>query len=257
MLLVDQVELLGQHMEQLQGQRFVLPLLGGISETSQTYNFKSLVHPARDIASTIAEADPAGDKLPARLRGWNIGVTDGWRKAKTIHLKKLLGMIIHVYYLSIAENQLDISNDLGERIIVPYDLFLGIVERLILTPEDICLVICSLAEERLKSKHAVQALMSDVPGSGDLMHCLATIRRWSTLKERIWKTFFVDHSTIVDTDCQTVEDVPFLIGGQHTGTTIMWEVGWRNGDLYAQRWIDVSCLIHEIRDYFENPGSKQ
>ena len=257
MLLVDQVELLGQYMAQLRSQRFVLPLLGGISATSQTYRFKSLVHPARDIATTIAQADPAGDKLPARLRGWNLGVVHGRSKAKTIHLKDLLGMIIHVYYLNIADNRLDIANDLGEQIIVPYDVFLAFVERLILTPEDICLVVCRLAEERLNSKRAVQALMSDVPGSGDLMHCLATIRRWPALKEHIWKTFFVDHSTTVETDGKTIEDVPFITSGRYTGTTIMWEVGWRWGDLYATRWIDVSHLIYEIRNYFDNPSPKQ
>ena len=257
MLLVDQVELLGQNMAQLRNQQFVLPLLGGISATSQTYCFKSLVHPARDIATTIAQADPAGNKLPDRLRGWNLSVTEGWNKAKTISLRKLLGMIIHVYYLNISDNRLDIANDLGKRIIVPYDLFLAFIERLILTPEDICLVVCSLAEERFNSKRAVQTLMSDVPGSGDVVHCLATIRKWPTLKEHIWKTFFVDHSTTVNTDSHIAKEVPFIKGGRHTGTTIMWEVGWRRDDLYATQWIDIFHLIYEIRDYFDNPVPKQ
>ena len=257
MLLVDQVELLSEYIAHLRNQRFALPLMGGKSATSQTYRFKSLVHPARDIATTIAQADPAGNKLPARLRGWNLAVTDGWNKAKTIHLTKLLGMIIHVYYLNIADNRLDMSNDLGERIIVPYDSFLAFVERLLLTPEDVCLVVCCLAEERFKSKHAVQALMSDVPGSGDLMHCLATIGRWPILKEHIWKTIFVDQGATVDSDCQTIEDVPFIKGGRHTGTTIMWNVGWRRNELYAAPWVDICHLIYEIRGYFEDPSSKQ
>ena len=104
MLLVDQVDLLRRYVVELRDQQFVLPLMGGRSATHQAYRFKSLVHPARDIATTISEADPAGDKLPERLRGWSVAVTDGWNKAKTVQLKKLLGMIIHVYYLNIADH---------------------------------------------------------------------------------------------------------------------------------------------------------
>ena len=252
MLLIDQVDLLRQYMEELRQRRLALPLMGGIAATHQTYRFKSLLHPARDIATTITQADPAGDKLPAHLRGWNVDVEDGWRKAKTIHLKKLLGMTIHVYYLNVGENRLDLSNDLGDRVIVPYDSFLNCVERLVLSPEDICLVICSLAEERLKSTHALRALMWDVPGSGDLLHCLAMISRWPTLKERIWTRFFADQNTLVDSNCNTINDVPFIKGGQHTGSTVMWNIGWRRDDDYATSWIDVSHLIHEIRDYFTN-----
>ena len=59
-----------------------------------------LGHPARDIATMIANADPSGKKLPARLRGWNLDMTDGFGNAQRIQLKKLLGMIIHVYRLS-------------------------------------------------------------------------------------------------------------------------------------------------------------
>ena len=164
MLLVDQVELLRRCMVELRGQRVALPLMGGISATRQAYRFKSLLHPARDIATTIAQSDPAGNKLPDHLRGWNLNVEDAWGKAQTIHLKKLLGMAIHVYYLHLQENQLDVSNDLGHRVIVPYDYFLAFVERLVLSPEDICLVICSLAEERFQSGQTLQALMWDVPG---------------------------------------------------------------------------------------------
>ena len=251
MLLVDQVELLRQYIVQLRDQRFVLPLMGGPSATSQTYRFKSLVHPARDIATTIAQADPGGNKLPGRLRGWNLDVMDEYRKPKTIQLKKLLGMIIHVHYLNIADNRLDIANDLGERVIVLYDSFLASVERLILSPEDICLIVCSLAEERLKSKHAIQALLSEMPGSGDLMHFLATINRWPTLREHIWEIFFARHGTTVNSNYYVAKDVPFIMGGRKVGMTIMWNVGWRRDDVYASLWIDVSELINETREYFE------
>ena len=250
MLLVDQVELLRRYMGDLRQQRFVLPMMGGVSATCQTYQFKSLLHPARDIASTIARSDPAGDKLPARLRGWNIDVEDNWGKAQTIPLRKLLGMIIHVYYLRVEDNQLDVSNDLGDRVIVPYDSFLACVERLLLAPEEICLVICSLAEERFKSRQTLRALAWDVPGSGDLLHCLATIDKWPNLKETIWRRFFVEYSSPVSPKCNTINDVPFIMGGQQTRTTVIWKMGWRRDDYYATSWIDVSCLISEIRGYF-------
>ena len=201
MLLVDQVEMLRHSMEELRQQRFALPLMGGMSATLQTYRFKSLLHPARDIATTIARSDPAGNKLPIHLRGWNLDVEDGWGKAQTIHLKKLLGMTIHVYYLNVGDNRLDVSNDLGDRVIVAYDTFLACVERLVLSPEDICLIICSLAEERFKSGQTLRALTRDVPGSGDLLHCLATIGRWPALKETIWRRFFAENSSLIDPNC--------------------------------------------------------
>jgi len=242
-------------MVELRQQQFALPLMGGISATHQTYRFKSLLHPARDIATTIAQSDPAGDKLPAHLRGWNLDVEDGWGKAQTIHLKKLLGMTIHVYYLRVGENRLDVSNDLGDRVIVPYDSFLACVERLVLSPKDICLIICSLAEERFKSDQKLRALTWDVPGSGDLLHCLATIGRWPALRETIWRRFFADQSSAVDPNCNTINDVPFIMGGRHTKATVIWKMGWRRDDEYAMSWIDVSCLIREIRDYFSNSES--
>ena len=217
MLLVDQVELLRQNFVELRRQQFALPLMGSLPATKRTYQFKSLVHPARDIATTIAKADPGGDKLPIRLRGWNLDATDGFRKIQKIHLKNLLGMVIHVYYLRVGDGDLDISNDLGERVIVPYNVFLDSVARLVLTPEDINLVICALAEEKIKNKYAIQALGMDTPGSGDLAHCLATINKWPDLQESVWITFFAGRSTVVKADCQTVNDTPFIMGGRHTG----------------------------------------
>ncbi len=227
--------------------------MGGVSATRQAYRFKSLLHPARDIATTIAQSDPAGDKLPAHLRGWNLDVEDGWGKAQKIHLKKLLGMTIHVYYLHVGKNRLDVSNDLGDRVIVPYDTFLAFVERLVLSPEDICLIICSLAEERFKSRQTLQALVGHVPGSGDLLHSLATIGRWPALKETIWRRFFSDHSSPVEPNCNTIDDKPFIMGSRHTGSTVVWKMGWRKDNEYATSWIDLSLLIPEIRDYFSSP----
>ena len=257
MLLADQVDILRQNAVHLRDQQLVLPLMGGSSATSEAYQFKSLLHPARDIATTIANADPAGQKLPTHLRGWNLSVTDGFGDAMTIHLRKLLGMIIHVYYLNVSENRLDISNDLGERVIVPYDVFVASVERLLLTDADICLVICALVEERVKSKSGIQALQSYVPGSGDLMHCLATIGKLPALKEKIWTMFFAHQVTVVARDCPTVDDMPFLKSSRRTGNTIAWKVGWRRDDVYASAWISVSELISQIRSHFDSQGAGQ
>ena len=168
MLLIDQVELLRQYLGQLRNQQFALPLMGGRSATRQTYQFKSLVHPARDIATKIADADPGGNKLPARLRGWNLDTTDELQRRQRIHLTKLLGMIIHVYYLRIGDGVLDVSNDEGKRVIVPYGNFVDYVERLVLTRDDTCLVICGLAEEKLKNGHTMQALSGTDSGVGRL-----------------------------------------------------------------------------------------
>ena len=141
------------------------------------------------------------------------------------------------------------------RVIVPYNVFLDSVERLVLTPEDICLVSCDLAE-KFKTENTMRALGAHMPGSGDLAHCLATIKRWPLLQEGIWKTFFAGQSTTVRTDCRTVNDQPFMKGGRLIGTTVMWHVGWRRNDAYAESWVDVSHLTGKIRDYFDNPRSK-
>ena len=240
MLLVDQVELLRDHLVHLRNQQFVLPLMGGPSATRQTYRFKFLLHPARDIATTIAKADPRGDRLPGRLRGWHLDATDGFRQSRRVCLKVLLGMVIHVYYLRIGDGNLDLSSDRGERVIIPYNAFLDSVERLVLTPEHACLVICSLVDERLKNKNAMRVLETLAPGSGDLVHCLATIRTWPALQESLWTRFFANQSTTVTTDCQTINESPFIMGAQLTGTTVSWRVGWRRNDAYAQSWIEVS-----------------
>ncbi|MDE2925630.1 MAG: hypothetical protein OXT71_04445 [Acidobacteriota bacterium] len=234
----------------LQKQEFALPLMGSTVATRQTYYVKYLVLPARDIATTIAKADPGGNKLPTRLRGWSVEVTDEWRNRQRIHLKKLLGMVIHTYYLSIGNGDLDVSNDLGRRVIVPYSDFLHSVERLVLPPEDIWLVVCGLAEEQIKTRNSRTALQASTPGAGDLSHCLYTIKNWPTLQEIIWNTFFAGQSTTVGPDCQTANESPFIQRGSLVGNTVMWRVGWRRNDTYSASWIDVSRLIRQIQDYF-------
>ena len=251
MLLSDQVDLLREYVPRLRNQKLVLPLMGGIMATRQTYQFKALVHPARDIATMIGEADPGGSKLPTRLRGWNVDITDEFSNAQKIHLKKLLGMIVHAYYLRIDDGVLDVSNDEGRRVIVPYDAFLDSVERLLLTPEDICLVICGLTQEKLNRKNGADVMVAMTPGSGDLMYSfLATIMRWPDLRDTIWTTFFAHRCKPVEADCQTVNNQPFCMGGRHTGPTALWHIGWRRDDTYAQSWVDISSLVGLIQEYF-------
>ena len=251
MLLTDQVDLLRENLSQLRGQKLALPLMGGFEATRQTYQFKALVHPARDIATMIATADPGGNKLPDHLRGWNLRIADGFGNVQQIHLKKLLGMIVHVYYLRISDDDLDVSNDEGKRVIVPYKTFLDSVERLLLTPGDICLVVCGLTEEILKRRNAIEASIAMTPNSGNLLYgLLPRIKRWPELQEKIWTTFFASQSTPVEFDCQTVNNQPFLMGARHTGTMELWRIGWRRGDAYAQSWVEISRLIEIIQEYF-------
>lgn len=250
MLLIDQVELLRENLKQLRNQQFSLPLMGGSLATRETYRFMSLVLPARDIATTIVAADPRGDKLPAQLRGWTLNTKDELGNPKRIQLKKLLGMIIHVYYLRIGDGDLDISNDIGKRVILSYDTFLDSVERLVLTPAAICLVICGLTEEKLKNKCAAEALTDMTSGLGDLMHFLADIKRWPELQERIWSMYFADRVSTVKPDCQTVNDSPFLMTSRYTGATMLWQMGWRRDDAYAVSWIDLSETMGRIREFF-------
>ena len=256
MLLVDQVELLRQNLVHLRTYQAALPLMGGLSATRNTYRFKSLIHPARDIATAIHNADPAGNKLPSHLRGWNLAVTDEYRKTRNVILKDLLGMVVHVYYLRIGDGDLDISNDRGQRFIVPYDLFLDSIERLVLTPENVCLVICGLAEQRLKTENRARSLETNIPGHGDLLHCLATIKRWPTLHDKVWKTFFAAQSTRVRADSRTVYDQPFLKGARLNGAIVMWHIGWRRNDAYSASWVDVTHLIRRIQDHFDRPHGK-
>ena len=259
MLLEDQVQLLRQNLVQLHTQEFALPLMGGFEATRRTYQFKSLIQPARDIATAIIKADPGGNKLPKHLRGWNLNVVGEYRKPYKIRLDKLLSRIIHVYYLHIGGGDIDISNDRGERAILPYHIFLKAIQRLELAPEDICLVVCCLAENEIKNKTSNWLSANERLGEGNLRHsCLATIKRWPHLKENIWETFFANQDTIEKADPQTVNDQPFIMGGKYPEAAAIWHIGWRRNDIYAESWVDVFHLIRLIREHFhKNPNPKK
>ena len=253
MLLVDQVDVLRENLPLLRNQRFSLPMMGGQHPTRQAYKFKYLVHPARDIATTITQADPRGDKLPAHLRGWDLQGKDWWGKSSTISLKFLLGMIIHGYYVHLDATRLDVINDWGERFIVYYATFLEMVERLVFSPKDGCLVICSLIEEKLKTKNdtKLDSVSVNTPGYGDLIHLLATIEEWPELGDILWQTFFARQSRTIERSSQTVNNRPGLManGYLRSQTIISWKLGWRRDELYAESCIDLLSLIDVIRSY--------
>lgn len=253
MLLKDQVELLRENLPLLRNARCSLPLLGGLNPTRDTYRFKHLIHPARDIAKTIKQADPRGDQLPARLRGWGLDVVDGQNSPRKIQLKDLLGRIIHVYYVNLEADRLDVGNDRGERRIVPYTKFLEAVGRLILSPEEIGLIACNLTAQQVK--HATKTgepLRTDTPGCGDFLSLLHSIAEWPELKATLWETFFAENSKPIDPDSQTVNDCPFLqtIESRQSPDSISLGMGWRRDDLYAESSMDLLLLIDMIRCSF-------
>lgn len=255
MLLKDQVELLRQNLAQLHTQEFALPLMGGTEATRRTYQFKSLIHPARDIATAIIKADPGGNKLPKHLRGWDLEVAGNYKTSYKIRLDKLLSRIIHVYYLFIQGGEIDISNDRGERAILPYHMLIKAMQRLELSSKDIYLVVCCLAEKEIKDKKEDWLSVGERVGEGNLQHyCLATIKRWPALKENIWKTFFANQ-TIQKADPQVANDLPFVNGTKRPEATLMWHIGWQRDNIYAESWVDVLHLISLIRNHLHNEPS--
>ena len=253
MLLKDQVEILRENLPLLRNARCSLPLHGGFNAARDTYRFKHLIHPARDIAATIKQADPHGDQLPARLRGWGLDVVDEWNHPMEIQLKDLLGMIIHVYYVNLEAEQLDVGNDWGERRIVPYAKFLEAVDRLVLSSEEIGLVACSLTEKQAKRAIPTGGLLpTDTPGCGDLLHVLYSIAEWPELKATIWEAFFAGESRAIDPASNTVNDRLFLMQmrGSKSPNRIAWKMGWRRDDIYAESCMDLLLLIDMIRCYF-------
>ena len=268
MLLVDQVKLLRENLASIRQQKnFALPLMGDLfkepKHTRATYKFKSLILPARDIATTIAQADPGGNKLPVHLRGWNVdGVDD--LETTSIPLKNLLGMVIHTYYLRIGDDHLDVINDYGKRIIVPYERFLRFVERLVLSPSDVWLVVCALAEAKIeklpKDEEPSPDLMEYTPGLGDLQLLLQTlIQGYPDLEAIFWKTVSPPESAEVNPDQQVryngplfVKSSRFPIEGSTSRRTVMWNIAWRKNDKWMDSWVNVLDLAAMIKDYFHS-----
>ena len=252
MLIADQVEILRKNLPEIKRIKCALPLGGGYSDTKTAYHFAYLVLPARDIITTIQEADPSGRLLPAHLRGWNIKGMDEYQNEVQIPLKRILGMIIHMHYLHFHAEKLDVSNDSNERIIVARDVFLQQIERLVLTREDICLVACALAEKSLSGKTGkISPWDAEAPGCRDLQKILREIDSWPELKEMIWENYFKKQSETISSDSDVIDSVPFIKGTRSTMPKTSWHLGWRRGLTYSDAWIDVTRIIATIRGYIQ------
>ena len=263
MLLIDQVHLLRQNIARLGSFKVCLPLLGGVESVRQAYDFVNLVHPARDIITSIRKADPAGDRLPNHLRGWNLKAQDRFGKDTTVDLKFLLGMLVHVYYLSLDGEILDVSNDSGKRVIVAYPEFMKAVSRLVLSPVDVALTTCHLArnvhvgelDSLCKSNRQHQTLHmqpDSIPGPGDFAKLLWEIRAWPELMEAMWRHFFQPASTALEADANVVQNRPYSKGRRlEPNGDYKWSIGWRRGPVISKIDVDPLALIEFMRIRFE------
>lgn len=257
MLLADQVEVLRRNLPEIREIKCALPLRGGYRDTRTAYRFVYLVHPARDIITTIMKADGSGSTLPRHLRGWNIDAKDGQGARIREHLKRILNMIVHMHYLRVDE-VLDVSNDSNEkRRIIPRDVFSEEIGRLVLTNEDIGLVACALAEKTCsggaKEPRPTSPRNPEAPGCRDLQRILWDIGSWPELKEIIWNEYFQCSEKMIESDSKILNDVPF-VKETHSSTskaTCTWRMGWRRDVTYSDVWIDVLHMIATIRDYMQ------
>ncbi len=255
MRLTNQVEILKGNLPEITNLVISLPLHGDSLSTSRAYHFAHLILPARDIITTIQMADPSGNILPANLRGWGISVSDGMNQQKDIHLKRLLGMIVHMFYLDFNEKKLDVINDSSERVIVDRDTFLQQLERLVLAREDIGLVASALAEKSLLeitgNNIPKKPWNAEIPGCRDIEEILRNIETWPDLAEIIWGKYFSQESTQINPSENTVNRKPFINGVGYNPGTITWKIGWRRETEYSHIQIEPTQIIATIRDYIQ------
>ncbi len=224
-------------------------MMGGNDGTDEAYEFKNLILPVRDIATTIHQSDPAGNMLPCHLRGWQLGAGDGYGNTNRIHIKKLLGMIVHANYLVVNKQTLDVVNDEGRRAIVNYQTFLNAIERLILKPRDIGLVICNLSERRLENINCGN-LDSVSWKLLDLQDFLFEIAACPEIEEIIWQRYLESNENLQN------ENNAFDKGPQVTQLffqdgNLSWQVIWKRNGVISRPWINVSDLVDTIRNHLE------
>lgn len=258
MRLTNQVEILRRNLPEIKNLVISLPLHGDSLSTSRAYQFTHLILPARDIITTIQMADPGGNILPANLRGWGISVSDGMNQQKDIHLKRLLGMIVHMFYLDFNEKKLDVINDSNERVIVDRDTFLRQLERLVLTREDIGLVASALAEKSLTgiigNNNLNKSWNVEIPGCRDIEEILRNVERWPELAELIWGKHFSQQSAQIAPNVNTIDRKPYVHGARYTPAVIAWNIGWRRGSEISDIWIEPTQIIETIREYIQGQG---
>lgn len=263
MLLIDQVQLLQKNLPQLTNFKACLPLLGGVSQVQQAYHFIYLIHPARDIMTSIKRADPSGSKLPKHLRGWNLWTQDGHGNDVTMDFKDLLGMLVHVYYFRIDGNVLDVSNDRGRRTIIDYSSFLVAMRRLILPPAEVALIACHLAlnvyyehaaelRDSNRNSRKLRFPPDDIPGTGDFSRLLWEIRRWPDVLEAVWVRFFESKSKTLEDNANVIDNQPFKYGRRvEPNGDYRWCLGWRRGAVIAKIEADPASLIEFVRTHIE------
>lgn len=254
MILEDQVSLLHQNINEIRKKDFVLPLMGGEVSTKQAYEFKHLIHPARDIATIITTSDPGGNKLPKHLRGWDLDVKRGYgdeEEIKKLKFNKILNMVIHALYLHIQKNgDIDIVNDWGHRCIFPYEKFTDSLNRLVLDSKDVCLVICNLAEEEIKNKKfGMYDLRQDVMesvASVNLNYLLYNdVKKWPDLGGIIWEKFF-DSNKKIGYNRQPMNRIASSVGED-----LLWQIICKIDDNTSiKSWVNIPDLVKEIKDYF-------
>ena len=92
MLLKNQIDLFRNNFKTLRRpQNVALPVMGGDDGTDEAYEFKNLILPGQDIATTIHQSDPAGNMLPCHLRGWQLDAGDGYGNTIEFILRNFSG----------------------------------------------------------------------------------------------------------------------------------------------------------------------
>lgn len=252
MNLLHQVELLSQNipiMEKI--NEIVVPIHSDLNSTRNAYWFASLFHPARDIITKIGKADRGDNTLPSRLRLWNIKANDGWGNLITVHLRRILNAIMHMNYLQVYENTVDVANDESKRFIVDRITLIGEIRRLLLSHKDVCLVACALANRgydidltQVGKQNEFQHVNTDGHWNKDLWAILTHIQEHIDLADLVWNKHFSPHAAPMG-ERDIVNHQPFPMSFRHR----VWEIGWRRDDLYANPFIDVFDLIQTIRSY--------
>lgn len=236
--------------------------MGSVNNVKKAYEFVQLILPARDIIAAIKKADPGGNKLPTELRGWNLNAQDDYGNVTTLDLKVLLGRLVHLYYIRLDGDVLDVSNDSGRRTIVSYPKFLHAISRLALSPVDVALVSCYLARnvhfDQLRSRRGAngqhqtfQIPPDTIPGTGDFSRLLWDIRNWPEIMDALWGRFFEIQSKPLDAD--VIDNRPFLQARHLDSNGIYtWSIGWRRGSVFSKADIDPLNLIEFVLVRFES-----
>ena len=184
---------------------------------------------------------------------------DGHQNATTVHLKNLLGMLVHVYYLRVDADVLDVSNHSGRRLIVPYASFTQALSRLILTPAEVALIVCHLARNvhlahlaSLRAAAPFELPPVDVPGTGDFGAFLWEIRRWPDVLEAVWNRFFQPQSEPLEDGADVINNRPFSQGRRvEADGGYKWCLGWRRGAVIAKIDVDPLPLIDCVQTHIE------